>query len=86
MFDQLLQFQGVGIGQALHGLRIEHFTAEGPAQAQLPGVDLTVDAQAPVQFGRCALLGATAFPGRAPRCLFVETGIELAHVVEGDVR
>ncbi|MNH91299.1 hypothetical protein D3C73_438570 [compost metagenome] len=86
MFDQLLQLQGVGIGQTLHGLRVEHVTAEGPAQAQLPGIHLTVDAQAPVQFGRCALLGATVFPGRAPRCLFVETGIELAHVVEGDVR
>ncbi|MNK77006.1 hypothetical protein D3C87_965910 [compost metagenome] len=85
MFDQLLQLQGVGIGQTLHGLRFEHVTAEGPAQAQLPGVDLAVDAQASIQFCRCALLGATAFLGRTPWRVLVETRVELAHVVEGDL-
>ncbi|MNE28637.1 hypothetical protein D3C80_1220830 [compost metagenome] len=85
MFDQPLQLHGIGVGQVLYGLRFEQVATEGPAQAQLASVDLAVDAQAPVQPGRGALFGTAAFLRRTPRRLLVEAGIELAHVVEGDL-
>ncbi|MNB89008.1 hypothetical protein D3C75_360300 [compost metagenome] len=84
MFDQCLEFFGVGIGQSLHRGLGKHVTAEAPLQRELPAIDLALHGQPVGQRCIVALSLAAAFRGRDEQRGVVELTIELPQVVEGD--
>ncbi|MND85910.1 hypothetical protein D3C80_778530 [compost metagenome] len=88
VFDQGAQLMAVFIGQALYGGDFEHVAAEGPAQAQLTGVDLAIERQPVTQWRVQALLIAFGVcAGHQQRLLIgCQVAIQLAQIVEGDAR
>ncbi|WP_439800616.1 hypothetical protein [Pseudomonas simiae] len=86
MRDQALQLGEVGIGQFMDALLIVAFAAEGPAQHQLTTIHLAVDAQLVGQ-QRVRVMGqAGGFIQRVEQRIGAEALVELAEVVEGDLR
>ncbi|MNI20005.1 hypothetical protein D3C73_734610 [compost metagenome] len=86
MFDQCLEFFGVGISQLLHRGFGEHVAAETPLQRELPAIHLAFHGQ-PVGQWRVITLGlTTTFRGRDEQRSLIELTVELPQVVEGDAR
>ncbi|KPB88660.1 Uncharacterized protein AC502_1367 [Pseudomonas syringae pv. maculicola] len=85
MRNQLLQFNRVFVGQPLHGVTFKYRTTEGPAQAQLAAIHLTIEAERRSQWRIGTLRRATAVGrGREQRALCVKAAVELAQVIEHD--
>ncbi|KXG13360.1 hypothetical protein LT17_05315 [Pseudomonas aeruginosa] len=79
MFHKSLELPSVLIRERLYGLLVEHFPAEGPAQAQLAVVDPPVDAQQCAQRRLLVHDRTTILPGRREQsALLIEAAIELA--------
>ena len=78
MFHKSLELPSVLIRERLYGLLVEHFPAEGPAQAQLAVVDPPVDAQQCAQRRLLVHDRTTTSRRREQSALLIEAAIELA--------
>ncbi len=88
MLDQPLQLTGVIVGQGLDGGFVEHLAAEGPTQVQLAAEHLPVQGQDIGQRRLGVQLIAGRLAGRHEQGAvgLIETGVELAQVVERQAR